>query len=116
MSQITDTKIYGDFQVVGASTIGAINYAVDAEASDTYVITLSPAISSYTTGMQITFKANTANITDSTLNVNGLGAKDIVKGVSTPLLPNDILAGMLCLVVYDGTNFVLLNPRSLALA
>lgn len=116
MSQITDTKIYGDFQVVGASTLGAINYAVDAGSTDDYVITLNPAISSYTTGMQITFKANTANTTAATLNVNGLGAKAIVKGVSTPLLTNDILALMYCLVVYDGTNFVLMNPRSLALA
>jgi len=116
MSQITDTKIYGDFQVVGASTIGAINYAVDAGSTDAYVITLSPAISAYTTGMQIIFKANTANTGAATLNVNALGAKSIVKGVSSVLLNNDILAGMLCFVVYDGTNFVLMNPRSLALA
>jgi len=95
------------------STNGAINYAVDSEANDTYVITLIPTISALYTGMQITFKANTANTGAASLNVNGLGAKTIVKGVSTALSNNDILANMFCLVVYDGTNFVLMNPRTL---
>lgn len=95
------------------ATMGAINYAADAQASDTYVITLAPAPTAYTTGMPIYFKANTANTGAASLNVNSLGAKTIVKAVSTTLADNDILAGMICHVVYDGTNFVLLNPRTL---
>lgn len=113
MSQITDTKIYGDFQVVGASTIGAINYAADTGAANAYVVTLSPAIAAYTIGQQILFKATAANTGASTLAVNGLTATFIKKRVTEPLAANDILAGMMCLVVYDGTNFVLMNPRTL---
>lgn len=90
---------------------GAEIYAADAEASDTYVITLSPAPAAYTTGMVINFKANTANTGAATLNVNSLGAKTIVKGVNTTLANNDIAASQLCKVIYDGTNFVLLNPN-----
>lgn len=116
MAQLTDTIITGDLQVTGSALIPNINFAIDAEVSDTYVITLSPAPAAYTTGMPIIFKANTANTGAATLNVNRLGAKSIVKGVSTALLDNDILALMYCLVIYDGTNFVLMNPRSLALA
>src|SRR6188768_730121 len=69
-------------------------YAADAQANDSYVITLSPVPSSYTTGMMIVFKANTANTTGCTINVNGLGAKDITKRVSTALSTGDILSQM----------------------
>ena len=85
-------------------------YAADAQASDSYVITLSPIPASYTTGMMIVFKANTANTTGCTINVNGLGVKDITKRVSTALSTGDILQGMLCWLVYDGTRFIILNP------
>jgi hypothetical protein len=101
---------------VGSTNVtvsASINYAADAQASDTYVITLSPVPVAYVEGMQVLFKANTANTGAATLNVNSLGAKTIVKAVSTTLANNDILAGMMCLCVYDGTNFILMNPRAL---
>ncbi len=103
-------------RIAGGGTItinGSINFAVDAQASDTYVITLDPAPTAYFTGMPVIFKAKTANTTACTINVNGLGAKSIVKAVSTALATNDILANMFCLLIYDGTNFVLMNPRAL---
>lgn len=103
----------GNLQLTGNATLGAINYAVDAGSTDDYVITLNPAISSYTTGQIILFKANTQGDTGATLNVNGLGAINIVKGVSTALAAGDIIDEMLCLVVYNGTAFVLLNPKTL---
>lgn len=89
-------------------------YAVDAEANDTYVITLSPAPNAYVEGQEFSFKANTANTGAATLNVNGLGAKTIVKGVNTTLADNDILADQIVTVRYDGTNFVLQSPVSTA--
>lgn len=91
---------------------GAQIYAADAGSNDTYVITLSPAPSAYTTGMMINFKANTANTGAATLNVNGLGAKTIVKNFSSTLADNDILAGQDVQVIYDGTNFQMLSPVS----
>ena len=84
----------------------------DAGTTDDYAITLSN-FRGYKTGMSVIFRANTANTTGCTLNINGMGAKAIVKGVSTALSSNDILALMYCQCVYDGTNFVLLNPRAL---
>lgn len=113
MAVLKDTTINGTSKVTGNSTLATVNYGVDSGSTDDYVIALNPAISAYTIGQPITFKANTANTGAATLNVNGLGAKTIVKRVTEPLADNDILAGMYCLVVYDGTNFVLLNPRTL---
>lgn len=113
MAQLWTTKITGTLHTTASATLADVNFAIDDEASDTYVITLSPAPVAYTTGMRITFIANTANTTDATVNVNALGAKSIVKAVSTALSTNDILALMVCDCVYDGTNFVILNPRAL---
>jgi len=87
-------------------------FAADAEASDSYVITLDPAPAAYFTGMMVVFTANTANTGAATLNVNGLGAKAIKKQKDVALGDGDIKAGQVVVVVYDGTNFQLVNPPS----
>lgn len=92
--------------------INAEKYAADAGVSDTYVITLSPVPTAYTTGMVVLFKANTANTGAATLNVNSLGAKTIKKNYNEDLADNDIKANQLVSVIYDGTNFQLLSPIS----
>ncbi len=88
-------------------------YAADAQGSDTYAITLTPAPVSYATGLKVDFKANTANTGASTLNVNGLGAKTIKKNVSQDLATGDILASQILQVIYDGTNFQLQSRASI---
>ena len=87
---------------------GSQIYAADGGATDDYVISLNPALTSYTTGLVINFKANTANTTAGakpTLNINGLGAKQILKNHDASLVTNDIEAGQIVTVVYDGTYF-----------
>lgn len=93
----------------------AEKYAADTSGSSTaYVITLSPAPTSLVTGMVIHAKIVNANTTTTpTLNVNGLGAKTIVKGISTALVAGDIGANSFNTFIYDGTNFVLQNPIDL---
>lgn len=88
-------------------------YAEDAGSTDAYVITLTPVPTSYATGMMIIFRANTANTGTATLNVNGLGAKTIVTGVSTTLATGDVATSQLASVVYNGTNFVLQSPKTM---
>lgn len=95
---------------------GALAYAADSGAADAYVVTLSPALDEYITGMPITFKAANANTGASTIDVNELGAKTIKKNGSEDLAVGDILAGQIVTIVYDGTNFQLMAaPRVLAL-
>jgi len=101
---------------VSSATQTALNnkstfyFGLDAGANDSYSITASPVPASYTQGMMVVFRANTANTTGCSINVNGLGAKTIVKRVSTTPATGDILSLMFCWLVYDGTNFVILNP------
>jgi hypothetical protein len=83
-------------------------YAADSGAANAYLVTLSPAWTSYVTGARMRFKATNANTAASTINVNGLGAKTIKKaagGVTTDLAANDIRAGQIVELSYDGTNF-----------
>jgi len=81
------------------------NYAVDSVGTDAYAITLQSAFGAYYAGMEVSFKAGTANTGAATLNVNSLGAKTIKKDVSTDLATGDILANQIVTVKYDGTNF-----------
>jgi hypothetical protein len=84
-------------------------FAVDAEAGDAYAIALTPAVTAYTTGQRFAFKANTANTGAASLNVNGLGAITIKKHSSADLASNDIKAGSIVEVSYDGTNFQMVS-------
>jgi len=87
-------------------------YAEDAEVSDAYAITLTPAVSAYTAGQMFLFKANTANSGSASLNVNGLGAKTIKKHKSEDLADSDIKKDSVVSVVYDGTNFQMISMLS----
>ncbi len=90
---------------------GAFNYILDTGAADVYVATFVPAFTAYTTGMEIHMKVANVNATTTpTVNVNGLGAKTIVKRAATALAAGDMPAGSIAVMIYDGTNFELINP------
>jgi len=105
---------HGVNAVLGNAEMGSVkidnqNFAADAEASDTYVITLSPIPAAYMTGEVFLFTANTANTGPASLNVNGLGAKTILKLHDLELSTGDIESGQAVMVFYDGTNFQMLS-------
>jgi hypothetical protein len=91
----------------------ALAYAADSGTTNTYVITLSPALTQYVVGMPIYFKTSNANTGASTLSINGLTATAIRKNVSTALAAGDILAGAIIEVRYDGTAFQLITSPQL---
>lgn len=94
------------------TTVQTYDYAASSAGSDTYAITVTPAPTAYATGQVFRFKADVANTGAATLNVNGLGAKTIVKNVSSTLITGDIDAGKIIEVVYDGTNMVMQSPTA----
>lgn len=102
------------FTVAGVKALdaNAVYYGADSGTTNTYVITLSPALNAYSVGQVFTFKTSSANTGACTLNINGLGAKSIVKGVSTALASGDIANGQTVEVEYDGMNMVLQTPVS----
>ena len=91
-------------------------YGADSVGSDSYAITLSPAISAYANGQMFTFKAGTANTGPSSLNVNGKGAVTIKKSFNQDTETGDILQNQFVTVVYDGTNFQMVSQLASAMS
>lgn len=75
-------------------------------------LALAPALTAYVKGQQFTFIASYSNTGAATLNINGLGAKNINRDASNPLNAGDISNALAARVVYDGTNFQLTNPQT----
>lgn len=83
-----------------------------ATGTNTYAVTLSPAPTAYAAGNAYCVLFTNGNTGPATLNVNGLGAKTIVKNTATALASGDIPAGRVMALVYDGTNFQLVGAVS----
>lgn len=84
---------------------------VVASGTNTYTATYVPTITEYEDGLKVLVRFPNANTSTATLNLNGLGAKAIVKGVSTALVSGDIPTGTTLLLAYDGTNFVIVGSQ-----
>jgi len=95
------------------STLGIIAVYTDSGAADAYVITPSPAITSYVGGMRfpIYISAGHTNTGGAcTLNVNGLGVKTLQLMNNTVPAAGQIIPAQIIDVIYDGAGFLLLNP------
>ena len=79
-----------------------------ASSGTTYACTPTTAPAAYVTGESYSFIADAANTGAATANFNSLGAKTIKKvagGITTDVAANDIRAGQIVNLRYDGTNF-----------
>jgi hypothetical protein len=79
-----------------------------AATTDVYTTTIT-GVSSYTTNDAYIIKFNTANSNGATLNINSIGAVDLVKNTNVTITGGDISVGQEFLVVYDGTNFQMIG-------
>jgi hypothetical protein len=76
-------------------------------------ITLSNAIpmTAYVAGQSFTFVATAANTGAVTVNIDGLGARNLRKRNNAALISDDILIGQPCTIFYDGTQFYLTSAN-----
>lgn len=76
----------------------------------------TPAITAYKAGQKFRFLPVAASsgqsATQHTLNINGLGAKDITNSDATNLTAGSFVSGAIVEVVYDGTRFKIVNDPS----
>jgi len=101
-----------DFSTVAAAMNDAntySNYAPDTGSANAYVVTFSGVSTTYSAGLRIQFKAGNANTTASTLNVNAQGSKNITYQDGSALASGTIAANSIVDVMYDGTQFLLMN-------
>jgi len=80
--------------------------------TDTLIATPAAAVTAYTNQQIFLFYAVADNTGPVTINISGLGAKNLVKNGSTALAAGDIATGMFCQIVYDGTNFQYTSVRA----
>lgn len=95
---------------LGTSGIKYLNYAADTGDADAYAVAPTPAISTYTAGQLVTLRPSANNTGNSTLAVSGLSAVNIKLLNSDDPHAGALLTSGIYHLVYNGTNFVLLNP------
>jgi photosystem II stability/assembly factor-like uncharacterized protein len=81
-------------------------YAI-ATGTNAYAVSIAGV--SLIEGLSVKIKFTNANTGASTLNINGLGAKSILKGNGNALSSGNIKAGQICHLIYNGSNFQLLG-------
>jgi hypothetical protein len=85
---------------------------VASGSSNAYAITSNRTISSLANNTVMWFRANHTNTGAATLNLNTLGAKDIVRATGAALAAGDITSGQIVGVYYNSTldDWVLITP------
>ena len=103
-SAATDSVNLGQVQNGAFLTLSSVS------GTDTITATASPTLTAYGNGKRFSFISAGANTGVAvTLNVDGLGSRNITKLGATPLAIGDIPSGAKVLVEDDGTQFQLLN-------
>lgn len=83
---------------------GSSTYATTAGGTLAYTLTLTPALTAYTTGQRFYVKWNATNTGTSTLAVNGLAVLTIKKNFNQDVIAGDLISGAEVQLMYDGTN------------
>jgi len=81
--------------------------------ADAITASTTPAFTAYTAGQAFKFTPTGSNTTNVTININAVGAKAVTKAGATALQAGEIVAGTTYELVYDGTQFQVINPTSL---
>jgi hypothetical protein len=89
-----------------------INNLITVAGTNTLTGLATPALAGYATGAQYSFIAQNNNTAAVTIDIDTLGVKSITKVGSIALVANDIIAGALYEIAYDGTRFQLLTRTS----
>lgn len=100
------------YAAAGQVQDGGLCYGTVGGTADAVTLTLTPTITAYAAGQKFSFISSGANTGAVTINVNSVGAKAVTKHGATALSAGEIASGMVCLVEYDGTQFQLLNVKS----
>lgn len=91
--------------------VNAVKVLASVSGTNTITGSMTPDLTAYSTGMIVIFKPANANTGATTINIDSLGAKSIVKGNAAALVANDLLTTVEALLVYNGTAFDLINPQ-----
>jgi len=87
----------------------AFNNLITVTGTNSLIGTSVPPYTAYTTGMTLSFVPVATNTGAVTLDLDGLGAKNVTFDASTALSAGAIAVGKIATLQYDGTRFQLTN-------
>jgi hypothetical protein len=91
---------------------GTLQYLTTIAGTNTITAVAPVSMSALAAGQTFRFIAAATNTGGVTININSIGAKAITKNGTTALTANDIVANAIIEVIYDGTQFQLVNPAN----
>lgn len=89
---------------------GTFQYLTSVAGTNSITATAPISMTALVAGQVFRFIAAATNTGAVTLNINSLGVKSVTKNGTTSLTANDILINSAVQVLYDGTQFQLVNP------
>jgi hypothetical protein len=105
-TDITVSGTYPSFTIDSTATGGM--QGGQATGTDTYAVTIA-GVTAYNLNDAYAIGFTNANTGASTININGLGAVNIAKNNTVPIIGGDIAANQQFVAIYDGTNFQILG-------
>jgi len=110
---VADATVRAQYASAGQAQDNTFQYLTSVSGTNVITATAPVGMTAYATGQRFTFIAAGANTGATTLNLNSIGAKAITKNGTIPLVASDIASGQAIEVVYDGTQFQLINVSAL---
>jgi hypothetical protein len=109
-TNVANAQNRNEYAAAGQIQDGGLTALSSISGTDTITANSAPAITVYTAGQCFDFIAAGANTTSAvTLNINGLGAKNITKLGGNGLIPSEIANGSIVRVRYDGAQFQVIS-------
>jgi hypothetical protein len=100
---LTFAEMDGNFTTIAGLINAGFNYALDSGSLNTLVLTLATPPASYIDGMNFSAKVANTNTGAATLNINGLGAKNIYDGAGNLVTAGVLVAGQIYTFVYNSS-------------
>ena len=101
-----------NYAAAGQVQDGTFQYLTSVTGTNTVTALAPISMTAYATGQVFRFIVAATNTSSVTLNINSIGAKSITKNGTTALTANDIVINSVVEVIYDGTQFQLINPAN----
>ena len=97
--------------------VGAMRQVWPTSGTGTYAVTVSPAVTSYSTDQLLTVRFQNAHTGPATININGVGAVGLVQFNSAGTLGDPVIAAnQVSDIAYNGSVFIVLDSLAPAAA
>ena len=109
-SSFVQIGTYDNIPAVGDITTATT--LITVSGTNSLIALATPTLGGYAAGQTFSFIAQNNNTAAVTIDVDNLGVKAVTRDGSVALVADDLLAGKMHVIEYDGTRFQLINTFS----